>query len=275
MQRQTNHPAPHAFTELLERALTEPGRIHEAYTAFHGYSIGNQLLAAFQCAERDIPLGPLATFPQWKERGRYVRKGEKALTLCQPVTCKVRRQDDTEQDTDAPATITRFIYRPRWFTLAQTDGQPYEPPVIDGWDKARALAALEITEAPFEHIDGNCQGYARQRTVAVSPVAALPFKTLIHECAHVVLGHTAEANHADDERTPRSLREIEAEGTAMLVCAALQLPGIEYSRGYIQHWLGAGQTIPERSAARIFKAADTILKAGRVQPTTDAAEGAE
>jgi hypothetical protein len=266
-------PAPHAFAELLDRALTEPGQIHSAYFAFHGYSLGNQLLAMFQCAERGIQPGPLATFPRWKERGRYVRKGEKALTLCMPVTCKVRRQDDA--DPEAPeGTITRFIYRPRWFTLAQTDGTAYEQPQPEGWDKARALAALSIQEVAFDHLDGNCQGFARQRTVAVSPLAAFPLKTLAHEMAHVVLGHTAEADHADDERTPKSLREIEAEGTAMLVCAALQLPGIEYSRGYIQNWNHDGHGIPERSAARIFKAADTILRAGCTERTTDD-EGAE
>ena len=32
--------------------------------------------------------------------------------------------------------------------------------------------------------------------------------------------------------------------------------------GYIQHWWGQGNPIPERSAQRIFKAADQILKAG-------------
>jgi hypothetical protein len=37
--------------------------------------------------------------------------------------------------------------------------------------------------------------------------------------------------------------------------------GIEYSRGYIQSWTEA-QSIGEKSAQRIFAAADKILKAG-------------
>jgi hypothetical protein len=49
---------------------------------------------------------------------------------------------------------------------------------------------------------------------------------------------------------PRSLRELEAEATAMLVCAALNLPGIEEARGYIQHWVGVGADVPESSARR-------------------------
>src|ERR1700676_3028397 len=76
------------FAELLSRALTEPGVVSRAYSAFHGYSLGNQILAFVQCAERGIPPGPIATFMGWKDKGRYVRKGEKAIVLCMPVTCK-------------------------------------------------------------------------------------------------------------------------------------------------------------------------------------------
>ena len=50
---------------------------------------------------------------------------------------------------------------------------------------------------------------------------------------------------------------------ALLVLGSLNENGLEACRGYIQHWLN-GQEIPERSAQRIFKAADTILRAGRV-----------
>ena len=90
-------------------------------------------------------------------------------------------------------------------------------------------------------------------------------KTTFHELAHVLLGHTAEGEQADSEITPRNLRECEAEAVALLCCAALDLPGVECSRGYIQSWWGPGNTIPERSAQRILKVADQILKAGSTQ----------
>ena len=53
--------SPPQFGDLLARALTEPGIISTAYSAFHGYSVGNQILALVQCAERGIPTGPIAT----------------------------------------------------------------------------------------------------------------------------------------------------------------------------------------------------------------------
>src|SRR5947208_17157401 len=91
----------------------------------------------------------------------------------------------------------------------------------------------------------------------------MPIKTMFHELAHVVLGHTSEDSLNDgSERTPRSLREVEAECVALICCESLGLPGAEYSRGYIQHW-GRSEPIPERSAHRIFKTADRVLRAGR------------
>jgi len=259
------------FVDLLSRALTEPGLVSRAYSAFHGYSIGNQLLALVQCAERGIPPGPIATFMGWKEKGRFVRKGEKAITLCQPVTVG-RKPDPNKPQPTAPDAdphgemYTRFIYRSRWFVLSQTDGQDVEPAPIPAWDKARAFDTLAIVEEPFTATDGNCQGYARQRTIAVSPVAELSYKTRFHEVAHVVLGHTseAEAGLSDSDLTPRSLREVEAEAVALVCLEALGLPGADHCRGYIQHWNArrGAEPIPERSAQRIFKAADQILKAG-------------
>ena len=53
--------------------------------------------------------------------------------------------------------------------------------------------------------------------------------------------------------------------TPLLCCAALDLPGVPECRGYIQRWRGQGQEIPERSAQRILKTADQILKAGTDQ----------
>jgi antirestriction protein ArdC len=252
--------APATFATLLQNAVNEPGIISTAYRQFHNYSIGNQLLAWAQCMNRGLQPGPLATYQRWRELGRQVRKGEKALTLCMPVT--IKRKVEQPESTDDPEVFTRFLYRPNWFTLAQTDGQPLAEQPIPAWDKDRALAELEIQEIPFDGLDGNCLGFARDRSIAINPVNPLPHKTTFHEFAHVLLGHTADGSQTDSEQTPRNLRECEAEAVALLCCAALDLPGVEFSRGYIQAWWGAGNPIPERSAQRILKVADQILKAG-------------
>jgi antirestriction protein ArdC len=263
----TRPTPPATFARLLETAVKEPGIISTAYTAFHSYSLGNQLLAWAQCVERGIQPGPIATFPKWKELGRHVRKGEKAITLCRPVT--VKRKAIADDGTDETSVVaTWFVYKPLWFVLAQTDGPPLPEQPIPTWDKDSALAALDIQEIVFDNLDGNVMGFARGRTVAINPVNPMPWKTRFHEIAHVLLGHTSKGEQSDGELTPRNLGECEAESVALLCCAALGLPGVECSREYIQAWWGHGNAIPERSAQRILKVADTILKAGHDQCLT-------
>jgi hypothetical protein len=158
----------------------------------------------------------LATYPRWKELGRYVRKGEKALTLCMPVTIK-RKAEQTDGSEEADV-FTRFVYRSNWFTLTQTEGQPLAEQSIPAWDRNEALAALSIEEIPFDGLDGNCLGYARDRSIAINPVNPLPLKTTFHELGHVLVGHTTEGNQTDSDQTPRNLRECEAEAGPALLC---------------------------------------------------------
>jgi len=249
------------WSELLQQAVNEPGLMLKAYTAFHGYSLGNQFAAMLQCAFRRIEEGPIDTYKGWQSKGRQVRKGEKAIWLCMPITRKKRKNEDSDED---EVSIACFVWRPNWFVLAQTEGEPVPMPEIPDWSKDRALAALHIEEIPFTETDGNVQGYALKSQIAISPVAGLPAKTMFHEVAHVVLGHTQESTISDSERTPRNLREVEAESVAMLLCESLGLAGADFCRGYIQNWLD-GQPIPEKSAQKIFGAADRILKAGRME----------
>src|SRR5262247_4242607 len=250
------------FRQLLEEAVTKPGTLMRAYSLFWNYSLGNQILALIQANRRGIALGPIASFNRWKELGRHVKRGEKAIELCMPVTCKRTVKEDSPDgnETETEITFKRFVFRRNWFMLSQTDGTPYQRPAIPAWDRARALQALNVEEIPFEMLNGNCQGYAKGRQIAINPLAQMPAKTTFHELAHIELGHTSEAVH-DSETLPRSLKEAEAECVALLCLESLGMPGAEYCRGYIQNWL-QGAVIPERSAQRIFSTADKILKAG-------------
>ena len=262
---------------ILADAVNKPGVISKAYSTFWNYSVGNQFSALFQCMLRGIEPGPIHTYKGWAELGRHVKKGEKAIVLTMPITVNQKREDsgntdpasevaktDVAGDNAGPPKRRIFVDRPHWFVLAQTEGKEYVPLEIPEWEEASALRTLLIGRVSFRNLDGNCQGYACLRQVAVSPIAFMPHRTLFHEVAHVVLGHTEESQTMSDgdERTPRDIREVEAECVALICCESLGLPGAEFSRGYIQHWLRA-QPIPEKSVHRIFKTADAILRAGR------------
>ena len=58
------------WAALLEEAVKRPGLILEGYSRFHGYSLGNQMAAMFQCLMRAIPPGPIATLQRWNELRR-------------------------------------------------------------------------------------------------------------------------------------------------------------------------------------------------------------
>src|SRR5579875_3087282 len=57
-EERTNNKPMISWAALLDEAVSKPGFIHHAYRRFWNYSLGNQLLALFQCFERGITPGP-------------------------------------------------------------------------------------------------------------------------------------------------------------------------------------------------------------------------
>lgn len=274
-QGKADRKAP-GFDALLQEALTQPGFLSAAFSAFHGYSIGNQVLAAAQLPSRGLPLSPIASFNTWKERGRFVRKGEKAICLFMPSTVKAKADANADGTHANAGEAVRTVYRlrPNWFALCQTEGEDFAAEQRSPeWDAAKALAELNIEEVPFEILKGNWMGYAQGRTIAINPLAPLKHETRFHELAHVVLGHT-EGNAAltDGEQLGRADCEMEAESVAYILCSLLGLPGAEESRGYLRWWMNHGGKVTEKNASRIFGAADRIFKAGQPLATPAVAQ---
>ena len=261
--------------KLFLDALSCPGKVSEAYSVFHDYSLGNAILAAMQLTVKGLPLSPIASFNKWKQWGRCVKKGEKAIALVMPVTVKTKSNDEVENGAGSNDNTkevrssgrTMFVLKNIWFSLDQTEGADYTNEVtIPEWNKVQALSGLGITEQRFELLDGNTQGYSipNKKQLSVSPVAMMPWKTLFHEMAHCLM-HSKEAQMADGDLMQKDIKEAEAEAVAYLCCATLELPGLEESRDYIQGWLGSKERSEEfskKSASRVFSAADKILKAG-------------
>ena len=242
------------YSQILSGALSNDTMINQAYTAFHRFSFNNQMLAASQLAARGLPISPIASYSAWKEKGRQVNKGEKAIALFMPVTIK-------DKDTEDVKTI--YILKNNWFSLNQTSGDDFAAEDISAqWNKAEAMKNLNITEEPFEHIDGNCMGYAYDRTIAINPLNQLKHKTRFHEIAHIVLGHTSDATLTDSATQTKNIIEVEAESVAFILTSIFKMRGKEESRGYIQSWLKT-ETIPSENAKRIFAAVDKILTAGK------------
>jgi antirestriction protein ArdC len=245
----------HDYEKIVHEALTEPGKLSTAYSAFWNYSLGNQILAMWQLGHAE----PINTFVKWKDLGRHVKKGSKALELLMPITVKAKEGDEDDKK-------TIFLPKRHWFALSQTDGAEYVPPPIPDFDIAKAERELEISIEPFHHSDGNCQGYAitDKRIIAINPVAYDAFKTTAHEIGHVLL-HPSTIS-ADTQKLTRDIKEVEAELTAYLVCSSLgKTDNLHFSRGYIQNWITDG-TVEKVRFSSVFSAADRILRAGRIEP---------
>lgn len=254
---------PPEWAELLKAALEMPGEAGNTYNRFRRFSIGNQVLLMIQGL-----FEPVNTYKGWLALGRQVRRGSKAKSIYVPMFRKETDKNGEEQE-----RLSGFKLVPSMFGVSETDGDdlpPYEPPM---WSKERALAKLGITETRFHQIDGNVQGYSNGKEVAINPVAVYPFKTLIHELAHIVAGHTSEEQLADYV-THRGLKEFEAEATAYLVLnelGALAQFNASESRNYIQTWLARQNEKPdEKSVRHVFSVADKILKAGYAEEKEEA-----
>lgn len=245
------------FKDFVKEIFENEGKLSSAYSAFHRYSLANCWLAMKQTGN----LEPINTYKGWQKLGRQVKKGSKAIELMMPITCKRKFEDKNGEE--AEATFQRFIYRKNWFSLSQTEGEEYSPEPFNGFCVEKAMAELKINREKFSHHSGNCQGYAipSEKVIAINPVAYNPFKTTIHEIAHCLM-HDSEQAH-DSAALPICEKELEAEGVAYMVCAALnKRDGLEYSRGYIQHWIKRDD-VAQKHFRRIMATANKILQAGR------------
>ena len=146
MRHNSNNIDSTKWTELLAEAVSKPGVISKAYRSFYGYSIGNQMIALLQCQMRKLEPGPISTYPGWKAKGRQVKRGEKAIVLCMPVTGKRKAEDKGEED----AVFVRFIYKANWFVLllrrkvSQSRYRPF-PIGIDRRRSARLPSAKSLS----------------------------------------------------------------------------------------------------------------------------------
>ena len=258
-------PSVASFADLLRSAVTDPGILSAAYRQFHYYSLGNQLLAWSQCLARDLQPGPMATYPQvegTRPARPQGREGDHALPAGHG-----QASDRHDDGTTRPSVFTRFIYRPHWFVLAQTDGAETRASADPSLGRRiERSPSLDVIEVPFDATDGNVLGFARERSIA-DHRRSTRCRTRRGSTSwrHVLLGHTAEGEQNDGERdAARICASVRPKRSRCCAARRSTCPASSYCRGYIQNWWGAGNPIPERSAQRILKAADQILKAGTI-----------
>ncbi len=222
-----------------------------AQARFHRYSPRNVMLITMQRPEATHVAG----FGTWRQLGRRVRKGERAISILAPMVT---------EDADGERRVRGF----RWvsvFDLAQTEGDELPGPVrtLEGDDPGRLLQVLGLVAQDHRLRiveDGLAPGVNGELRWATSTIVLAPAnsglqkaKTVVHELGHFLL-HRLEPD--------RARAEIEAEAVAFVVLASLGIDSSAYSAGYLSSWIGeygdVGEAI-ERSCEAIRSASTTVL----------------
>jgi hypothetical protein len=239
----------------------------EARLWLRKYSFQNLMLIMMQCpGATDVrPYGARVNPSpnSWKAVGRYAISGPgSAIRIFAPM---FRKNSEGEQE------LYGFKLVPV-FDVSQTDGEPL-PPAADTnvqlltgdapaelWERTEKLIAglgFSVDRCPVPG-SPNANGQTRweeHRVIVradVSPAQAA--KTLIHELAHILLGHGDERNDITRDQC-----EVEAESVACVVTRYAGLVSLPYSVGYVAGWAQTPELI-EASAKIVLKTADRIIE---------------
>ena len=241
---------------LLQQLEAGKSETLTAYLAgmarFHSYSFGNILAIARQRPSATRVAG----FYEWKELGRFVKRGEKGIQILAPMVGQRRRKDATEQEQEqntnretkpAPVLIGfRAVYV---FDLAQTEGADlpeFEHNITGevGEHRDRLIAFLDSQNIALEYNENIAPalGISYGGRIAILP-GQTPAETLVclvHETAHELL-------HKSDRRTmtTATVRETEAEAVAFIVGQSIGLEMGRASSDYIQMYAGNAALLAE------------------------------
>ncbi|MBX3412582.1 MAG: hypothetical protein KF708_07835 [Pirellulales bacterium] len=239
---------------------------------FHHYSFGNVLLIAIQRPDATHVAG----FNAWKKLGRFVKKGEKGITILAPLIYKRKSDEEGQRSADESekVTVLRGFKAVHVFDVSQTDGQPLpEFASVNGdpgeyTEKLKALIARQGIELVYEDTLMGAEGRSEggRITLRTGLSHAKEFAVLVHELAH-------EQLHKGDRRqqTTKTIRETEAEAVAYVVAKGIGLNTSSAASDYIQLYQGTTETLAE-SLDYIQRVATEILSTLLAKPASEADE---
>ena len=211
------------------------------------------------------------SFTGWKQMGRYVKKGEKGISILAPAPYKIEREQtkldekgrpvfdaDGEPVKEKVEVTIRAFKVVKTFDLSQTDGK--ELPTIgpselvgniEGYPKLlQALQEISPVPVSFELIDGDAKGFYHledKKIVVQDGMSEVQtIKTLLHEMAHQKLHDKDNVPEAKD--ISRNGKEVEAESVAYVVCQHYGINTSDYSFSYVAGW-SEGKETPELKAS--------------------------
>ena len=242
---------------------------------FHGYSYNNILLILWQNPDASYVAG----YKTWENLERYVRKGEKGITILAPCPKKYVKSvpvvdpktgetlvDETGKPIKESMEVSYTSFRPATvFDISQTEGKalPSLAEELSGqvqdyqilMDSIRDVAPAPIRFDTWYESKKGYYSLSQKEIVIKSGMSEMQtIKTAVHETAHSILHK--DAVHLKDSAT----MEVEAESIAYVVCQSLGLDTSDYSFGYLAGW-SANKELQElqSSLATIQKTAHMLI----------------
>jgi len=254
-----------AIERLAAELETQPSAALQKYframasASLRRYSISNMLLILSQCPGAIRVAG----FHAWQKMGRHIKKGAKGIAILAPMVMRQKKVVVTGPDEDDIVEKEEEVvrYKPVYvWDVSMTEGKPLpEPNRVQG-DPGVYLQRLEdyvarlgikLEYGPTMDAEGFTTGDRIVLKLAMSPAAT--FSVLVHETAHVRLGHCGA-------ELTRMQREAEAEGCAAVVSEAIGLNVGTASSDYLKNYKVTKETLLA-SLIRIRDVAAEILDA--------------
>ena len=187
----------------------------ETMSKFWKYSYHNQLLILHQMRKAS----KVAGFRKWREMGRFVKKGSKAIRILAPRFRKVAEIDEQSGELIEKEEVVDFVPVPV-FDISQTEGEPLPEVEItvqgDNYrgflDNLVEFCTSKKIKVDFKNLGINgLYGYSKGGQIAVTNTESIntQVNTMIHEVAHELL-HRGRAFSKQET-------EIQAEGVAYVV----------------------------------------------------------
>ncbi|TYC48014.1 hypothetical protein ESZ50_10320 [Weissella muntiaci] len=223
---------------------------------FHKYSSRNNQLILMQKPEASN----VASFKKWKELGRSVQKGSKALYVYAPM--KVKKKDANNKpivDKNGEIQTETFFRLVPVFDVSQTQGKELPVPISEltndlggsqnfpeVYRSLSGVANVPIEMRDESKIEAGAKGYYSPTENLIVIKAAMgqeqTIKTLIHEIVHSELHANSQARFGSNDY---SVQEFEAESVAYIVANHLGIDTAQYSFGYLASWTDNGAKLEE------------------------------
>ena len=221
---------------------------------FHSYSLNNVILAWVQ--RPDFTL--LAGYKAWMKKGRKVRKGERGVRILAPMAKKVINVSDDGYEEEF--ILIKGFKPVAVFDISQTDGDPVDvgcSDLISGdvdFDTIVKAAPVPVNIRDLGLSNGNTNG----SEINITPKhEAAMCATLIHEIAHIKLGH-CEKPGILFETEDSSAKEVAAETVSFICCSAIGISNSK-SRLYVGSWGGNSAEL-KKSGKKIISIAESIVR---------------